>query len=84
MVVGKIFPGAAVGAVVFAHRAPGALGHVGTPALPVAAAVERFFQALLFSVHLSAEFMFEVLFNTTQASEGIASGVQQTRTDVPR
>src|SRR5512140_2419869 len=35
VVVGKVFPGRAVRAVVLAHRAPGALGDVRSPALPV-------------------------------------------------
>jgi hypothetical protein len=35
MVVGKIFPGGAVGAVIFAHGTPLALGQVRTPAFPV-------------------------------------------------
>ena len=35
MVVGEIVPGVAVCAVVFAHRAPGALAEIGTPTLPI-------------------------------------------------
>ena len=35
MIMGKILPGGAVGAVVFAHGAPLALGEVGSPAFPV-------------------------------------------------
>src|SRR5580658_601895 len=42
VIVGEIFPGVAVGAVVFADSAPGALAEVGSPALPVAFAVAFF------------------------------------------
>src|SRR5271170_835699 len=42
VIVGKIFPGTAVGAVVFADSAPGAFAKVGSPTLPVALAVAGF------------------------------------------
>ncbi|MFM9103075.1 MAG: hypothetical protein ACKOPS_17790, partial [Cyanobium sp.] len=38
LVMGKVFPGRAIGAVVLAHRAPLAVAEIGPPALPVLAA----------------------------------------------
>ena len=35
VIVGKIVPGVAVGAIVFAHGAPGPLAEVRAPALPI-------------------------------------------------
>ena len=48
VVVREIFPSRAVRAVIFADRAPLALGKVGTPALPVFLARARFFEAAVF------------------------------------
>src|SRR5690349_5517538 len=48
VVVRKILPGRAVGAVVFANRAPLALGKIRAPALPMFLACARFFQAMVF------------------------------------
>jgi hypothetical protein len=41
VVVREVVPRAAVGAVVLAHRAPGAVAHVSAPALPVRGARRR-------------------------------------------
>ena len=46
MVVWEGFPGCAVGAVVFAHRAPRPLAQIGTPAFPMFFAAGVFFKAL--------------------------------------
>ena len=48
MVVRKVLPGAAVGAVVFAHRAPRALAQERTPAVPVGAVRAALLHADLF------------------------------------
>ena len=48
---GKVLPGFAVAAVVLAHGAPGALGEVRPPALPVDLALARFLQPDLFRGH---------------------------------
>src|SRR6266852_2383883 len=48
VIMRKVFPCRAVCAVVFAHRSPCALAHVGAPPLPMCAAVFRLAQALLF------------------------------------
>ena len=42
VIVRKVLPGVAIGAVVFAHRAPGAFAQIGSPALPVSFAVAGF------------------------------------------
>jgi hypothetical protein len=47
VIVREELPGGSVRAVVFADRAPGALGEIGTPALPVFDAFFRFGEALL-------------------------------------
>src|SRR5260370_25250136 len=48
VVVRKIFPGGALGAVVLAHGAPAALGQVRTPALPVGRTLARLQEPLFF------------------------------------
>src|SRR5208283_6143251 len=52
VIVGKKFPCRAVSAVVFAHRSPGALADVRSPALLVRLAVATFFQTPVFRRHL--------------------------------
>ncbi len=49
LVMRKIIPSRAVLAIVFAHRAPLAFAEIRPPALPVALAVARFLEPLLFS-----------------------------------
>src|SRR6266545_1215281 len=49
VIVWKIVPGSATGAVVFAHRAPGAFAHVGPPALPMRFTIARFLKPSFFS-----------------------------------
>ena len=51
VVVGEGVPGGAVGAVVLAHRAPLALGEVGSPALPVGGPFFCFLEPGLFPGH---------------------------------
>ena len=53
VLVGKIVPGFAGRAVVFAHGSPGALADVRSPALPVHLAEARLLQTFLFCAHLS-------------------------------
>src|SRR5580700_2613454 len=48
MIVGEVFPSRASRAVVFAHRAPLALGEIRPPALPVFLAVAGFLEPLVF------------------------------------
>src|SRR5215469_12642892 len=48
MVMRKVFPGSAVGAVIFADRAPLALGKIRSPALPVLLAQASFLKTLVF------------------------------------
>jgi hypothetical protein len=45
VVMGEVFPGCAVGTIVFANCSPGALTDVRPPALPVLEALARFLQA---------------------------------------
>ena len=49
LVVGDVVPGGPARAVVLAHRAPGALAQIGSPALPVGGAVSRLCQPQLFA-----------------------------------
>src|SRR6266508_549445 len=51
VVMGQIFPGRAVGAVIFADRAPLALGQIGSPALPVGFADSVLLKSKLFLRH---------------------------------
>src|SRR5215470_6293058 len=51
VIMGKVVPGLARWAVVFAHCAPGPLADIWAPALPVGNAISRFFQAQLFRGH---------------------------------
>src|SRR5215831_10118124 len=51
MIMRKVFPRFARGAVVFAHGAPGALAHVRAPASPGRGVVWRFLQAACFCIH---------------------------------
>ena len=51
VIVRKVVPGVAVGAVVLAHRAPGALAEVRPPALPVSTTLRGLVQAAGFGVH---------------------------------
>src|SRR5207248_6505289 len=51
VVVREVVPGGSVRAVVLAHRAPGALGEIRSPALPVLLALARFLQPRLFGGH---------------------------------
>ena len=48
VIMGKVVPGVALGAVVLAHRAPLALAHIGTPFAPGLPALVRLGKALLF------------------------------------
>src|SRR5579864_7893109 len=48
MVMRKIFPSVAIGAVVLAHRSPLALGKIRPPPFPMHFALLRFFESLLF------------------------------------
>src|SRR6185437_7741415 len=50
LVVGEIIPGIAVGAVILAHRAPLALGEVGSPFAPRGLAVAAIVEARLLGV----------------------------------
>ncbi len=56
--VGEVIPGLASGAVVLAHRAPGALAEVRAPMLPIGQARFRIGQATVFS---GLEFRHDVL-----------------------
>ncbi len=49
VIMRKIFPSSAVGAVILPHIAPGPLGEIGTPALPMFCASLVFGETLLFS-----------------------------------
>src|SRR5436853_2258904 len=49
VIMGQIFPGRAVGAVIFTHGSPRSLAEIRTPALPVLLALPVFLQALSFS-----------------------------------
>ena len=49
--VWKLFPGFSRSAVVLANRAPGAVTHVWSPALPVGLANSRFFETFFFRIH---------------------------------
>src|SRR5437879_4288682 len=51
MVVREVLPGSAVSAVVLAHRAPGTLAEVGSPAFPVPLTGSRFRQSDFFLRH---------------------------------
>src|SRR5262249_6064282 len=51
LVMGEILPGFSGRAVIFPHRAPGALAQVRPPTLPVVDSMQRFLQAKLFLVH---------------------------------
>src|SRR5262249_1518836 len=51
LVVREVVPRGAVGAVVLAHRAPGALGEVGPPALPVRLAIASLGEPAFFVGH---------------------------------
>src|SRR4029077_5629151 len=51
MLVGEIFPCGAVRAVIFPDGAPGALAKIGSPALPVLFARERFGEATFLFCH---------------------------------
>src|SRR5262249_29584303 len=51
LVVREVVPRGAVGAVVLAHRAPGALGEVGPPALPVRLAIASLGEPSFFVGH---------------------------------
>jgi TRAP-type C4-dicarboxylate transport system permease large subunit len=53
MIVWKIVPSRSIGAVVFARIAPGALGEIGPPALPIFVPTVRFQKTVAFSVHLN-------------------------------
>ena len=48
VIMGEVVPGVALGAVVFAHRAPLALAHIGAPFAPGVPALVRLGKALLF------------------------------------
>ena len=48
VIMGKVVPGVAIGAVVLAHRAPLALAHIGAPFAPGLPALVRLGKALLF------------------------------------
>ena len=52
MIMGEIFPAAAVGGVVLAHRSPLTLGKVGTPALPVLLSPRVFEETLGLTIRL--------------------------------
>ena len=54
LVVRKVVPGRAVRAVVLADRAPGALGEIWAPALPVLLALARFLEPHFFGSHRAA------------------------------
>src|SRR4030095_699463 len=47
MLMGEVTPGIAVGTVVFAHRAPLALAHIGPPFAPSLPMLVRLFQPFL-------------------------------------
>src|SRR5205823_665802 len=49
VIMRQIFPGRAVGTVVFAHGPPGSLAEIRSPTLPVLLALPVFLQALRFS-----------------------------------
>src|SRR6266568_3035540 len=51
MIVREEIPRCSMFAVVFADRAPLALGEIGAPALPVRLSITRFFEAFLFDIH---------------------------------
>ena len=48
VIMWKVIPGRAAGAVIFAHRAPRSFAHVRSPALPMRLAIAGFFQPSLF------------------------------------
>src|SRR6516165_6763472 len=54
LVVVEIFPGSPAGAVILAHRSPGALGEVRTPQAPVLPALMLRFEAGPFGIHPSS------------------------------
>ncbi len=51
MIVRQVLPSGSVRAVVFAHRAPGALGQIGSPTPPMGLAPRRRFEAFPFFGH---------------------------------
>src|SRR6266704_3747061 len=47
VIVGQVIPGGAIGAVVLAHSAPGALTHIRSPAFPVDGTLSRLGKSLV-------------------------------------
>src|SRR5579884_4025370 len=54
MVVRKVIPGCAIGAIVLTHRSPLPLAHIRPPAFPVDDPPPILFQSIMFSSHMSA------------------------------
>src|SRR5579862_2300983 len=65
----KIIPGVAVRAVIFAHRAPLALGQIWPPAFPVHFAQAIFFEPLLFFRHSLCAILLPAKFGLTIVSQ---------------
>src|ERR1051325_11547082 len=53
MIVGKVFPGVSISAVVFAHGSPLALREIRPPTLPVGFACAILFESLFFGCHIA-------------------------------
>src|SRR5947209_20390037 len=72
MIVWKIVPRRTISTVIFANRPPGALAKVRAPTLPVCVARVRFFEALLFGVHIRLSLYYILLIYEPY---GVAVGV---------